>query len=101
MKKVEFYIDCFFEAGGDQLPGRYSWYLDFTEEEYEELVDVSGMNSCKANNWNCEWTGHEELFKRIDAMAPYVLNDLLVRINSDMANLFLDAYWELAKDPFD
>lgn len=95
MNKVLFNVDYSFEAGGDNLPGRYEIFFYLTDEEKAELEEVALDNDDLVNNWNTDWTGHDELYDRINSAAPGILRSLLEQYNPPMAELFCGVFWEL------
>lgn len=95
MNKVFFWVDYSFEAGCDYLPGRYEMYLFLTDDEKAELEDVALANEEQVNNWDSDWTGHEELYDRINLTAPDILHSLLEQYNPAMAEIPCEVFWEL------
>lgn len=100
MKKVDFYVDYCFEAGiddyGCNLSGRYEFWLNLSDEEYQELHQVCSDQE-QVNSWSTDWSSHDELYKKIDVTAYNVLTDLLKQYSPEFAPP-INVLWELIPD---
>lgn len=95
MKKAKFYVDFCFEAGADNLSGRYQFGIELSDEEYEELYQV-WYEQNELNSWTTDWDGHEVLFQIINDAAVYALDKHLEQ--DEYYRNPLDVYWELAEE---
>ena len=105
MNKAKFWVDWLFEAGsfdggcGGNLCHRYSFDVELTDEEFEELYQVWHSNN-GLNNWDTNWQDHDALFEKLNIIAYRALNDLLKQHEPDHADP-LDAYWEISEETED
>ena len=90
-----FYVDFGFEAGVDNLSGRYQFGIELSGEEYEELYRVWYEHN-ELNSWATDWDGHEALFQKINDAAVYALDKLLE--HDEYYRNPLDVYWELSQE---
>lgn len=102
MKKAKFWVDWLFEAGsfesgsGGNICHRYSFDVELTDDEFEELYQV-WYDKNGLNNWDTDWQGHDALYEKLNPIAYRALNDLLKQHEPDIADT-LDAYWEISQE---
>lgn len=105
MNKAKFWVDWLFEAGsfdgdcGGNVCHRYSFDVELTDEEFEELYKVWHSNN-GLNNWDTNWKDHDALFEKLNIIAYRALNDLLKQHEPDYAAP-LDAHWEISAETVD
>jgi len=95
MEKAKFFVDFCFEAGVDNLSGRYQFGIELSDEEYEELYQVWYEHN-ELNSWATNWDGHEALFQKINDAAVYALDKHLE--HDEYYRNPLDVYWELSQE---
>lgn len=105
IKKVTFYVDHCFAAGCDEysrnLNGRYRFDLTLSDSEYEDLYEVWESHAEELNNWDTDWTGHEEWFCRINRAAIYAFQKVVEEHEPEKGPLMvpsLDTLWELSPE---
>ena len=100
MKRAKFWVDHCFEAGDAGVCHRYWFYVELTDDEFEELYQVWFSNNSELNSWDTNWQGHDELFEKLNVTAYHALNDMLKKNEPDFADP-LDAYWEISEETED
>ena len=102
MQKVKFYVDYSFEGGegfyGESLSGRYWFFVEVSDDEFEELYECWDSNDCRLDNWTTDWTGHDALYKKINDPAWSALNQLVKENEPGFPLPLVDAWWELSAE---
>lgn len=100
METAKFYVDWCLEAGSEDGIGnvckRYGFMVALTAEEYYNLYKIwfeqDGLNS-----WHTKWDGYEDLYKKINEIAVYSLNQMLEREEPAFVNP-VEVLWELSEE---
>lgn len=100
MQRATFYVDfCFEDEDGGHLSGRYNFWIDFTDETYEELYQVWYAQNQELNNWSTNWDGHDKLCNTIWQVATEMLNKTVQKSMPELgAFTHYDTLWELSKE---
>lgn len=107
MKRATFYVSFYFEddpehGGWGSLDDQYYFWIDLTDELYEELYQVWYDNDGHLNNWNTNWDGHDELYDTITDIATESFNNIMQRVHPEMGTFSqYDTLWELSKETKD
>lgn len=103
MQRATFYVDFCFEAEeGGHLSGRYNFWIDFSDETFEELYQVWYAQNQELNNWSTDWEGHDKLYNTINQIATKMLNKIIQEKMSELGNFTqYDTLWELSKETAD
>ena len=102
MQRATFYEDYCYDGDSNHLFGRYSFWIDFPDEIYEELYQIWFDNDGELNSWAPNWESHDKLYNTINHIATEILSKTVEKEWPEILPLSSwEVLWELSKETAD